>query len=142
MLTYPDLDIGFRVLKLDDWNKKDVERTPADTSQADLLKFTDNLRDDRSDLDLLFGCLIDSGLELTKPILSEKIDDCTVYFYNDGWLVGCFAEKIPESVIHQIAAKKPRKAIFRDSSFADDSTKINITEIFKMKSPDTQVKVI
>lgn len=142
ILTYPDLDVGFRVLKLDDWNKKDVERTPADTSQADLLKFTDNLRDDRSDLDLLFGCLIDSGLELTKPILSEKIDDCTVYSYNDGWLIGCFAEKIPESVIHQIAAKKPRKAVFRDSSFADDPTKINITEIFKMKSPDTQVKVI
>lgn len=141
-LGIPDLDVGFRVLKLDDWNKKDVERTPADTNQADLLKFTDNLRDDRSDLDLLFGCLIDSGLELTKPITSEDIEGCTVYSYNEGWLVGCFAENVPESVIKQIAARKPRKAVFRDSSFADSPAKINVTEIFKMISPDTQLKVI
>ena len=141
-LGIPDLDVGFRVLKLDDWNKKDVERTPADTNQADLLKFTDNLRDDRSDLDLLFGCLIDSRLELTKPITSEDIEGCTVYSYNEGWLVGCFAENVPESVIKQIAARKPRKAVFRDSSFADSPAKINVTEIFKMISPDTQLKVI
>lgn len=141
-LTTLDLDVGFRVLKLDDWNKKDVEKTPAETSQADLLDFTDNLRDDRSDLDLLFGCLIDSGLELTKPITSEDIEGCTVYSYNEGWLVGCFAENVPDSVIRQIAARKPRKAIFRDSSFADSPAKINVTEIFKMISPDTQLKVI
>ena len=137
-----DLDIGFRVLKLDDWNKKDVEKTPAETNQSDLLDFTDNLRDDRTDLDLLFGCLIDSGLELTKPITSEDIEGCTVYSYNEGWLVGCFAENVPESVIKQIAARKPRKAVFRDSSFADSPAKINVTEIFKMISPDTQLKVI
>ena len=141
-LTTTDLDIGFRVLKLDDWNKKDVEKTPAETNQRDLLDFTDNLRDDRTDLDLLFGCLIDSGLELTKPITSEDIEGCTVYSYNEGWLVGCFAENVPESVIKQIAAKKPRKAVFRDSSFADSPAKINVTEIFKMISPDTQLKVI
>ena len=141
-LGIPDLDIGFRVLKLDDWNKKDVEKTPAETNQSDLLDFTDNLRDDRTDLDLLFGCLIDSGLELTKPITSEDIDGCTVYSYNEGWLVGCFAENVSDSVIQQIAAKKPRKAVFRDSSFADSPAKINVTEIFKMISPDTQLRVI
>ena len=137
-----DLDVGFRVLKLDDWNKKDVEKTPAETSQADLLAFTDNLRDDRSDLDLLFGCLIESGLELTKPITSEDIEGCAVYSYNEDWLIGCFAENVPNSVIRQIAARKPRKAIFRDSSFADSPAKINVTEVFKMISPDTQLRVI
>ena len=141
-LGIPDLDVGFRVLKLDDWNKKDVEKTPAETSQADLLAFTDNLRDDRSDLDLLFGCLIDSGLELTKPITSEDIEGCAVYSYNEDWLIGCFAENVPNSVIRQIAARKPRKAIFRDSSFADSPSKINVTEVFKMISPDTQLRVI
>ena len=141
-LTTLDLDVGFRVLKLDDWNKKDVEKTPAETSQADLLDFTDNLRDDRSDLDLLFGCLIDSGLELTKPITSEDIEGCAVYSYNEDWLIGCFAENVPDSVIRQIASRKPRKAIFRDSSFADSPSKINVTEVFKMISPDTQLRVI
>ena len=141
-LGIPDLDIGFRVLKLDDWNKKDVEKTPAETSQADLLAFTDNLRDDRSDLDLLFGCLIESGLELTKPITSEDIEGCAVYSYNEDWLIGCFAENVPNSVIRKIAARKPRKAIFRDSSFADSPAKINVTEVFKMISPDTQLRVI
>ena len=141
-LTTLDLDVGFRVLKLDDWNKKDVEKTPAETSQADLLAFTDNLRDDRSDLDLLFGCLIESGLELTKPITSEDIEGCAVYSYNEDWLIGCFAENVPNSVIRKIAARKPRKAIFRDSSFADSPAKINVTEVFKMISPDTQLRVI
>ena len=136
------LDIGFRVLKLDDSNMNDVYYNPSEYSQGLLSRMESNVKADRTDLDLLFGCLLGWGLPLSLPYSSEKIEECTVHNYNDGDLIACFDEKIPDSVIKEIAKQKPLRAVFRDSSFADSPSKINVGEIFKLLSPDTRVKVI
>ena len=136
------LDIGFRVLKLDDTNMKDVYYAPDDYDQGMLAGLESNIKDDRTDLDLLFGCLIDWGLPLSLPYKSEKIDGCTVHTYNDGDLIACFDANIPESVVKEIAQRKPLRAVFRDSGFASSPEKINVFEIFKLYAPDTGIKVL
>ena len=130
------LDIGFRVLKLDDTNMKDVYYAPDDYDQGMLAGLESNIKDDRTDLDLLFGCLIDWGLPLSLPYKSEKIDGCTVHTYNDGDLIACFDANIPESVVKEIAQRKPLRAVFRDSGFASSPEKINVFEIFKLYMPE------
>ena len=137
-----DLDIGFRVLKVDSSNMNDVYYGAEDYSQQLLLQMEDNIKSDRTELDLLFGCIVDWGLELSCPYASTEIEGYTVHDYNDGDLVACFAENIPESVIKAIAKMEPMRAVFRDSGFADSPAKINVTEIFKRLSPDTDVRVI
>ncbi len=136
------LDIGFRVLKIDDSNMKDVYYSAGEISQQDLVEQISNIKDGRTDMDLLFGCLVDWGVPLSLPIKTETIEDLQVYNVNDGDLVACFANDIPEAAIRQIAAAKPLRAVFRDSSFKSDSAKINVTEIFKTISPNTTVKVV
>ena len=140
--TGADIDYGFRVLKLDDTNMQEVYYTPAETDQQMLLNFESNIKLDRTDLDLLFGCLLDWGLPLSMPYSSEQIEGVTVHTYNDGDLIACFDKAIPESVIKTIAKRQPLRVVFRDDSFADSPSKINVSEIFKMISPDTRVKVI
>lgn len=135
-LAAQNLDVGFRVLKLADSNMKDVYYAADDYKQADLFDMVSNIKDDRSDLDLLFGCLIDWGLPLSMPYTSEQIDGCTVHTYNDGDLIACFDNNIPESVIREIAKRKPLRAVFRDSGFADSPSKINVFEIFKLYMPE------
>ena len=135
-LTAQNLDVGFRVLKLADSNMKDVYYAADDYKQADLLDMVSNIKDDRTDLDLLFGCLIDWGLPLSMPYTSEQIEDCTVHTYNDGDLIACFDANIPESVVKEIASRKPLRAVFRDSSFASSPSKINVFEIFKLYMPE------
>ena len=135
-LTTQDLDIGFRVLKLDDSNLKDVYYAPDDYDQGMLAGLESNIKDDRTDLDLLFGCLIDWGLPLSLPYKSEQIDGCTVHTYNDGDLIACFDKNIPESVVKEIAKRKPLRAVFRDSGFASSPEKINVFEIFKLYMPE------
>ena len=135
-LTTQDLDIGFRVLKLDDSNLKDVYYAPDDYDQGMLADLESNIKDDRTDLDLLFGCLIDWGLPLSLPYKSEQIDGCTVHTYNDGDLIACFDANIPESVVKEIAKRKPLRAVFRDSGFASSPEKINVFEIFKLYMPE------
>lgn len=130
------LDVGFRVLKLDDSNMKDVYYAPDDYDQGMLAGLESNIKDDRTDLDLLFGCLIDWGLPLSLPYKSEKIDGCTVHTYNDGDLIACFDANIPESVVKEIAQRKPLRAVFRDSGFASSPEKINVFEIFKLYMPE------
>lgn len=137
-----DLDIGFRVLKVDSSNMNDVYYSPDDYSQGLLDHFESNIKEDRSSLDLLFGCLLDWGLPLSLPYTSEEIDGFTVHNYNDGDLIACFDKNISDSVIKEIAKHQPLRAVFRDSSFESNPSKINVTEIFKMLSPDTTVKVI
>lgn len=137
-----NLDTGFRVFKLDESNMNSVYYSAGDYSQDMLSMLESNIKDDRTDLDLLFGCLLEWGLPLSLPYKSEKIEDYTVHTYNDGDLVACFEENIPESVIKEIAKRKPLRAVFRDSSFANSPAKINVTEIFKLLAPDTRVKVI
>ena len=130
------LDIGFRVLKLDSTNMKDVYYAPCDYDQDFLHQLESNIKDDRTDLDLLFGCLIDWGLPLSLPYKSEQIDGCTVHTYNDGDLIACFDTNIPESVVKEIAQRKPLRAVFRDSGFASSPEKINMFEIFKLYMPE------
>ena len=135
-MTTQDLDIGFRVLKLDDTNMKDVYYAPDDYDQGMLAGLESNIKDDRTDLDLLFGCLIDWGLPLSLPYKSEQIDGCTVHTYNDGDLIACFDANIPESVVKEIAQRKPLRAVFRDPGFASSPEKINVFEIFKLYMPE------
>ena len=130
------LDIGFRVLKLDDTNMKDVYYAPDDYDQGMLAGLESNIKEDRTDLDLLFGCLLDWGLPLSLPYKSEKIDGCTVHTYNDGDLIACFDANVPESVVKEIAKRKPLRAVFRDSGFASSPEKINVFEIFKLYMPE------
>ena len=141
-LTTQDLDIGFRVFKLDDTNMNDVYYSANEYSQDLLTKMESNVKADRTDLDLLFGCLLEWGLPLSLPYTSETIEGCTVHTYNDGDLIACFDENIPDSVIKAIAKRQPLRAVFRDASFADSPSKINVGEIFKLLAPDTRVKVI
>ena len=135
-MTTQDLDIGFRVLKLDDTNMKDVYYAPDDYDQGMLAAMESNIKDDRTDLDLLFGCLIDWGLPLSLPYKSEQLGGCTVHTYNDGDLIACFDANIPESVVKEIAQRRPLRAVFRDSGFASSPEKINVFEIFKLYMPE------
>lgn len=143
-------DVGFRVFKLDDTNMKDVYYSAEEYSQTNLEDLESNIKEDRTDLDLLFGCLLDWGLPLSMPYRSEKIDNCTVHTYAPGdaalnvpdALIACFDSNVPENVIKEIAKRRPRRAVFRDSSFASSPEKINVFEIFKLYAPDTDVKVI
>ncbi|PKV07279.1 DNA methylase family protein [Bifidobacterium pseudolongum subsp. pseudolongum] len=135
-------DDGFRVLKLDDTNMKDVYYAAGAYTQGMLSSMESNVKSDRTDLDLLFGCLIDWGLPLSLPYNSETIDGCRVHTYNDGDLIACFDENVPESVFKTIAKRQPLRAVFRDSSFTSSPEKINAGETFKLLAPDTRVKVI
>lgn len=130
------LDIGFRVLKLDSTNMKDVYYAPCDYDQDFLHQLESNIKDDRTDLDLLFGCLIEWGLSLSLPYKFEQIDGCTVHTYNDGDLIACFDANVPENVVKEIAKRKPLRAVFRDSGFASSPEKINMFEIFKLYMPE------
>lgn len=141
-LTTQDLDIGFRVLKVDDSNMKEVYYSATEYTQNNLDGLESNIKEDRNDLDLLFGCLLDWGLPLSLPYTSETIGKFTVHTYNDDDLVACFNEDVSEEVVKEIARKKPLRAVFRDSSFSNSASKINVFEIFKMISPETSVKVI
>ena len=140
--TGADIDYGFRVLKLDSTNMRDVYYSANEYTQEMLAGLESNIKDDRSSLDLLFGCLLEWGLPLSLPYTSENLDGCTIHTYNDGDLIACFDENIPKTVVETIAKRKPLRAVFRDSSFPDSPAKINVGEIFKMLAPDTRVKVI
>lgn len=143
--TAPNLDIGFRVLKIDESIMKDVFYSPNETSQDLLSTLESNIKEDRTDLDLLFACLVDWGVELSMPLKAESIDGVEIHTMSDGdapALITCFAQNIPETVVRKIAARHPLRAVFRDSSFSDSPAKINLTEIFKTYSPGTDVKVL
>ena len=142
LFTKKELDIGFRVLKVDSSNMNDVYYAPSDYSQGFLNQLESNIKPGRTDLDLLFGCLLEWGLPLSLPYSSEEIDGCIVHDYNDGDLIACFDENVPDSVVKAIAKKQPLRAVFRDSSFSDSPSKINVGEIFKLLAPNTRVKVI
>lgn len=141
-LTIANLDIGFRAFKVDKTNMTDVYYSADEYSQGMLAGLESNVKPDRTDLDLLFGCLLEWGLPLSMPYTSEQIEDCTVHTYNEGDLIACFDENVPDSVVKTIAKRQPLRAVFRDSSFASSPAKINVTEIFKLLAPDTRVKVI
>ena len=132
-LTTADLDTGFRVFRLDEGNYEDVNRTPKEFKQDQLDLFLNNIKTDRNDLDLLFGCMLDWGVQLSLPMTQEVVDGKTIYTVNEGDLVACFAENVSEDVVKAMAEKMPLRVIFRDSCFAQDADKINIYETFKQK---------
>lgn len=171
-LTTMDLDVGFRVMRVDSSNMTEVYYSADEYSQDLLSSMESNIKTDRTELDLLFGCLLEWGLSLSEKFAMFQIDGINVYAYGmtseeyhdykdhmvtyqDGIqvidcqpeklnapLIACFAENVPEAVIKRIAKMQPLRAVFRDSCFADSPSKINVFEIFKMLAPDTRVKVI
>ena len=135
-------DVGFRVLKIDSSNMSDVFYTPDQTSQADLLSRVDNVKPDRTAEDLLFQVLLDWGVDLTLPIRRESVQDKTVFFVDDTALMACFDDGISEDLVKELAGHSPMRIVFKDTGFADDQTKINVRQIFKARSSDTEVKAI
>ena len=141
-LNGQDLDIGFRVLKLDSSNMKDIYYSADEYDQGMLENMQSNTKEDRTDLDLLFGCLVDWGLELDKPYTTKVINAHKVHIYNDGDLVACFEKDLDMKTIDEIAKLQALRVVFCDNSFIDSATKINVAEHFKMIAPDTDIKVI
>ena len=133
-LTTQDLDTGFRVFRLDDSNfNPGVKASPGEYNQQQLDLFANNIKTDRTDLDLLFGSILAWGLQLDLPMETEEVDGCKIYTVNEGDLVACFAEKVTDKVIEAMAEKEPLRVLFRDSCFDSDDKKINLFETFKQK---------
>ena len=140
-LTTQDLDTGFRVFKCESSNYKDVAFAPKDYTQDMLAGLLDNIKEDRTDLDLLFDCMLRWGVELSLPLSSQKVDGCTLHNVNDGDLVACFDGNVTEKVIDAIAALSPVRVVFRDSSFNEAAQKMNLFELFKQKCDWTDEEV-
>ena len=137
-----DLDTGFRVLKIDTSNMRDVYYTPDAVAQGDLLAHVDNIRADRTPEDLLFQVLVDWGLDLALPISQTTITGKTVFFVDGNALAACFDTGVTDELVKEIAKRKPLRAVFRDASYGSDSVKINVDQIFKLLSPETEVRSI
>jgi len=146
--TSPNLDIGFRVLKIETSNMKDVYYAPDSVKQDDLLAQADNLKAGRTPEDLLFQVLLDLGLDLSLPITQETIEGKTVFFVDENALAACFDPKLSEDFVKQLARRRTAqdlpllRAVFRDSSYGNDSVKINVEQIFKLLSPSTELKTL
>ena len=141
LLTTQDLDIGFRVLKCDESNYKPVAFAPKDYTQESLDMFLDNIKEERTGLDLLFDCMMRWGLELSLPYETQKVDGCTIYNVDDGNLVACFDGVVTSAVIDAIAETHPLRVVFRDSSFTEAAQKMNLFELFKQKCGWTDQEV-
>ncbi|WP_425341305.1 site-specific DNA-methyltransferase [Brevibacillus borstelensis] len=140
--TGADIDYGFRVFRVDSSNMKDVYYTPDKLGQMNLDEFASNIKEDRTGEDLLIQVMLECGLELSLPIESREIEGKTVHYVAKNSLIACFNEEVSESIIKKIAADQPRRVVFRDSSFPDDSARINVEELFKLLSPSTEVQVL
>lgn len=138
----PKTDSGFRVLRVDSSNLKDVFYQPDTVSQQDLLEAVDNVKDGRSPEDLLFQVLVDWGVDLTLPIRSETVQGKSVFFVDDNALVACFDLGVSEELVKELAGHEPLRVVFRDNGFASDAVKINVEQIFRQLSPSTEVKSI
>ena len=141
-VTKKNLDIGFRVFKIDNTNMKDVYYSAAEYSQETIEGLVDNVKENRTDIDLLYQILIDWGLPLDLPHDIEEIDGFHLHIVDKNALIACFDANIPEKVMRKIAGKKPLRAVFRDGSFRSSPGKLNIEGIFKTIAPDTTLRVI
>jgi adenine-specific DNA-methyltransferase len=140
--TAPNLDIGFRVLKVDTSNMVDVYYSPDSVKQADLVAHTDNIKPERTPEDLLFQVLVDWGVDLSLPITQETVAKKKVFFVDGNALVACFDLKVSEDLVKELAKRKPLRAVFRDNSYDNDSVKMNVEQIFKLLSPETEVQTL
>lgn len=138
--TTAGIDIGFRVLKIDTSSMNDVYYAPDSVKQDQLALHTDNIKEDRTPEDLLFQVLLDWGVDLALPIEQQKIAGKNVFFVDGNALAACFDTHITEDLVKELAKRKPLRVVFRDSSFESDSIKINVGQIFKLLSPETEVK--
>ncbi|SUD62077.1 DNA methylase N-4/N-6 domain-containing protein [Ectopseudomonas oleovorans] len=136
------LDTGFRVLKIDTSNMKDIYYRPDQLSQADLFGAVDNIKPDRSGEDLLFQVLIDWGVDLSLPIRRETLLGKTVFFVDGNALVACFEQGISEELVKELAKAEPLRVVFRDNGFASDALKINVEQIFRQLSPSTEIRTL
>jgi adenine-specific DNA-methyltransferase len=141
-LTAADLDIGFRVLKLDSSNMEDVYYAPDKTSQDDLLSLISNIKPDRTPEDLLFQVMLEFGITLDSQIEETVISGKKVFKVAGNFLIACFDENVTDDVVKAIAQATPAYAVLRDSSFANDSVAANFEQIFATYSPDTERKVL
>ena len=141
-LTTQHLDTGFRVLKLDSSNMKEVFYSPKDTAQQDLFALVDNVKDDRTSEDLLFQVMLELGATLDSNIEESVVDGKTIYNVGDGYLVGCFDQKVTDEVVTAIAKMQPMYAVLRDTSLVDDATATNFEQIFKTYAPNTTTKIL
>lgn len=141
---YPQasLDAGFRVFRVDEGCRKDVFFHPQELDQLSLAGMASNLREDRTDLDLLYACLLDWGMPLHLPHTSLVVDGCTIHNVDHGALMACFHPNVPLSVVEHMARQHPRRIVFRESAFPSDDAKINVEELLKHLSPDTAVNVL
>ena len=135
-------NLGFRVLKVDTSNMKDVYYRPDELKQSDLLDMVDNVKEGRTAEDLLFQVLVDWGVDLTLPIRRETVQGKTVFFVDDNALVACFDRGITEDLVKELAGHEPLRVVFRDNGFVSDAVKINVEQIFRQLSPTTEVKSI
>lgn len=135
-------DVGFRVLKVDTSNMKDIYYRPDELSQGDLLEAVDNVKPDRTPEDLLFQVLVDWGVDLTLPIRRETLQDKTVFFVDDNALVACFDSGVTEDLVKELAKHEPLRVVFRDNGFVSDAVKINVEQIFRQLSPSTEVRAL
>ena len=136
----PNLDTGFRVLKVESSNMKDVYYSPDAVKQPDLVAHADNIKEDRTPEDLLFQVLVDWGVDLALPVAEETIAGKAVLFVDGNALAACFDSSISEELVKELAKRKPLRAVFRDNSYGSDSVKINVEQIFKLLSPTTEIK--
>ena len=136
------LDTGFRVLKLDSSNMKDVFYSPKETSQLELFKYVDNVKDDRTSEDLLFQVMLELGATLDSKIEESEVDGKIIFNVGDGYLVACFDQKGTDEVVTSIAKMQPTYAVLRDTSLADDATATNFEQIFKTYAPNTTTKIL
>lgn len=135
-------DVGFRVLKVDTSNMKDVYYRPDELKQSDLLDMVDNVKEDRTSEDLLFQVLVDWGVDLTLPIRRETVQGKAVFFVDDNALVACFDRGVTEELVKELAKREPLRVVFRDNGFVSDAVKINVEQIFRQLSPSTDLKAI
>lgn len=138
----PEIDTGFRALRIDTTNMADTLRAPDALAQGELTGLVDNVKPDRSGEDLLFQVMLDWGLELSLPITREEIDGREVFSVDDDALLACFTQDATPALVTSLAARKPLRVVFRDSAFATDSARINAEQVFAEVSPSTDVKVI
>ena len=141
-LTTQNLDTGFRVLKLDSSNMKEVFYSPKETSQLELFTLVDNVKDDRTSGDLLFQVMLELGATLDSKIEESEVDGKTIYNVADGYLVACFDQEVSDDVVKAIAKMQPTYAVLRDTSLADDATATNFEQIFKTYAPNTTTKIL
>jgi len=137
-----NIDFGFRVFKLDSSNMKDIYYNPKDIDQRTLTNFRNNIKENRTDKDLLYQVLLEMAVPISAKIKEETVNNKTIYRINDDFLVACFDDDVDLETIMEISEFKPLRFVFKDSSFKDDAAKVNCDEYLKNKLPNTIVKVI